>query len=267
VISHGVKKWEVDSFDIADVRYSYPREDILIVDFKYRIDEQLEGQYSMITVEMPRRYTDNYSGGNFSLEDVEELAYGMYFFTRKSTGEGQIVFKMTLQGSCIADGLQFKISPFFYSTYLLPPELTHEEYVLQPYQITRSFPTMNFDMIRIVNFRFEPSDNWSGVLSFDYQISEGIPIPLEEYRFEVSDNGGKIGCSYSTQGSVVTEHNGTYPFQIELAQDINSGTRHCLSTYTDYTYSNTYLYMYDELANSQVLRMPINYSYTLWNDY
>ena len=255
-------------FDIANVRYSYPREDMLVVDFKYRVDEKLADYSAYITAEIPRRCTDTYGGGGIFLnDDMEENSFGMYFVTRKSTGEGKITFKMTLQGTCRADGLMFKIFPLNYPSYPYPPDITYEEYVPQPYEVTRSFPTMNLDVIRIRNFQFEPQNNWSGILSFDYEISEAIPISLEQYHFAVSDRGGGKGCYYYAEGPTLTEPSGIYSFDIELDKSAARAGPDCWGRYTSYTYSETTLYMYDDLADSQVLRMPTNFSYTFWKSY
>src|ERR1044071_10143392 len=42
-------------YDIADVRFSYPREDVLVVDFKYRLDKSRTSKVTYIYMVIPSK--------------------------------------------------------------------------------------------------------------------------------------------------------------------------------------------------------------------
>lgn len=252
-------------YDIADVRYSYPRADMLVIDFKYRLDERLEGYSSVITLNLPRRCADNsWTRFYYGDPEVQSKTLGLNFITRELTGAGQIVFKMTIEGVCLAEGLEFSIWPLDYPNWPYPDDLYYTEYVRQPFELSRNFPTLNSDAIAVRDFHFEPGDDWSGVLTFDYEISDEIPIQLEEYYFEISDDAGNAACFFSAAGPRITSNSGTYVMEIDLVPPDLPEEMNCWAGRGNFTYSNTRLSVEDDLAVATVFTRPITFTYTFW---
>ena len=244
-------------YDIADVRLSYPREDIMVIDFKYRLDERvdLEKRYADISLNMPKRCLDDY--------------YSPYFRVKELVGTGRFTFKMTLKGTCSADTLEFSITVLPENLFNLPGGgYSYHETVLQPYKLTRTFPTVNSNTISMKHFNFEPKDNWSGTLTFDYNISEDIPIPPEEYHFELYSSGVAGECGFRVAGLPITEHSGVYQLEINLVSQVSDRfDKSCLDKYKHYTYSVNSLFLEDDLASHNVYRRDLNFTYRIWKHY
>jgi hypothetical protein len=237
-------------YDIADVRYSYQREDIFTVRFKYRLDESRTSKDTYIFMTIPQKCRGNdyrYFPPNYVAKDL--------------SGEGQFTFKMTLQGVCDADSIEFTFYPVLENPH--PPFLYSED-VLQPYHLVRSFPTFNSDMIKIQNFQFTPQANWGGVFTFDYAISEEIPLSLEQYSIVLRGFGPDGGCSSWSDGPLITEHKGKYQIPLYLPEQLLYPYKNCLKGLEKYTYTQSALYVQDNIGGTDVYYYAVNLPYTVW---
>ncbi len=235
-------------YDIADVRLSFPREDTVIVDFKYRLDESRKTRDTYIGMTIPPQCRDD---GNRDSPPQ--------YVAKNLTGEVEFTFKLTLQGICTTDSIEFT----FYSD---PNRDTtfYREYVLQPYRLVRKFPTLNSDTLSVENFQFTADVPWKGVFTFDYIISEEIPIPPEEYLFVVRGFGPYGGCAFWAQGPVITEHRGTYEITLDLANNLLFPYRNCLQGLEKYTYTRSFLYLQDAVVDKDIYSQALNDPYTIW---
>lgn len=235
-------------YDIADVRLSYIREDILLVDFKYRLDESLSSKRASISIDFPQRCQNHYFTP-------------IYLVDGNLIGEGHISFKMNNNGVCSAASLTFIISPSSENPHNIDSLPEYQEYVIQSYTLTRNFPTLDESTIELRNFHFEAKDGWKGIFTFDYKISNEIPIPSEKYQFEIYSSGQNGECFFRSKGSTITEHIGTYTIDIDPTSNFSPRYKDCLEKYNSYTYSTNHISVIDELAGQSVYFPIINYSY------
>lgn len=243
-------KLAATGYDIADVRYSYPREDRLVVNFKYQLDESRTSKDTYIFMIIPPRCRGN-----------DYQYFPPHFVAKALTGEGEFAYKMTLQGVCDADSIEFAFYPVL--EHPGPPYL-YSEHVQQPYYLVRSFPTLNSDTIQLRNFQFTPQVNWRGVFSFDYAISEEIPLQLERYYMVLRSFGPDGGCPSYSDGPLITEHQGTYQIPLYLPEQLISPYASCLSGLEKYTYTRSGLYVEDILGGTDVYYHDVNFPYTVW---
>lgn len=237
-------------YDIADVRYFYQREDILRVSFKYRLDESRTSKDTYIFMTIPPKCRGNdyqYFPPNYVAKDL--------------TGEGQFTYKMTLQGVCDTDSIEFTFYPVLENPH---PPFLYSESVLQPYHLVRSFPTLNSDTITLQNFQFTPQANWSGVFTFDYAISEEIPLSLERYSIVLWSFGPDGGCSSYSEGPLITEQKGTYQIPVYLPQQLLYPYKNCLNGLEKYTYTRSGLSVGDILGGTDVYYQEVNLPYKVW---
>ena len=237
-------------YDIADVRLSFPREDTVVVDFKYRLDESRKSKDTYIYMTIPPQCRDDVNGYS-----------PPQYIAKNLTGEVQFIFKMTLEGVCVADSIEFTFYPDP-NREANPP--FYREYVLQPYRLVRNFPTLNSDTLSVANFKFTADVLWKGVFTFDYSISEEIPIPPEEYFFVVRGFGPDGGCAFWAQGPVLTGHSGEYQISLDLAYNLLFPYQNCLTGLEKYTYTTSFLYLRDAAVNKDVYSEALTDPYTIW---
>ena len=235
------------TYDIADVRLSFPREDTVVVDFKYSLEESRRSRDTYIYMSMPPNCRD-------------DGYYTPHYVAKDLVGEARLEFKYTLQGVCEVDAIEF----VFHSD---PNQAAnapfYREYVLQPYRLVRDFPTVNSNTLKIENFTFTAGSNWRGTFTFDYSISEEIPIPPEEYIFVVRGFGPDGGCAFWTNGSVVTEHSGEYQISIDLTQNLLFPYKNCLQGLEKYTYTTSFLYVRDLDSDTDIYSQALTDPYTI----
>jgi hypothetical protein len=234
-------------YDIADVRLSYPGEDTLVVDFKYRLDQSRESRDTYISMTIPPQCRDD--GNRYSPPQ---------YVTKKLSGEVRFTFKLTLEGTCSTDAIEF----IFYSD---PNKGTtfYREYVLQPYELVRNFPTVNSDTLQVQNFQFTDNSSWKGVFTFDYRISEEIPFPKEQYRFVVRGFGPDGGCAFWAEGAVLTDHSGEYQVPLDLTYNLLFPFKNCLDGLDQYTFTSASLSLIDTIAEKSIYHQEFNISYTM----
>jgi hypothetical protein len=222
-------------YDIADVRISYPREDIVTIAFKYRLDEVAGALRATIYMELPRRCND--------------AQYGLYYRAEEPVGEGQFTFKMTLEGECSVENFEMVIWPEF-DDGSSASDPAYREVIKQSFSVVRNFPTLNKDVLSVSKFDYRSTGEWSGVLSFEYSISETIPIPPEEYYFSISGRGND-DCDFRADGPILTRHAGVYEIPIDLTVHMHPWqNQNCLDGYASHSYGTVNFYLVDRLADS-----------------
>ncbi len=239
-------------YDIADVRLSYPREDIMNIDFKYRIAEDEEADSVSVLLDLPRRCQDRQSSA--------------YFWSRDPAGEGRITFKLTLEGECAVESFDLVIWTFSdQHGSSSSDEPGYRETINQSYYLVRNFPTLNKDVVSVRGFEYMGTGEWSGVLRFEYSIAETIPIPPEEYSFSISGRGND-NCDFSSDGPIITEHAGIYEIPIDLAHDLYLGIKDptCLEHFESHSYGSIYFYVVDRLADATVDFRTLNFPIKVW---
>lgn len=230
-------------YDIADVRLSFPREDMVVIDFKYRLDESRESKDTYIYMTVPPDCMDD-DNKNTPPNHV----------TRNLTGATTFTLKLTLEGDCTADAIEFR----FYPDPNRNQSPLFREYVLQSYRLTRSFPTVNSDTLHVENLKFTSRSTWNASLTFDYAVSEEIPFPLEQYSISVYAFGADGGCFMQVGGPVLVNHTGEYRIEMNLYRDINNRDRKCIDGLDHYTYTTTYLAVSDDIAGRIVYHQALN---------
>lgn len=237
-------------YDIADVRFTYQREDILVVKFKYRLDESRTSKDSYIFMTIPPKCKGN-----------DYQYFPPHYLAKTLTGGGQFTFKMTLQGVCDADSLEFTFYPVLENPH---PPFLYSEYVLQPYHLVRSFPTVNSDTIQIQNFKYIDIEHWSGKFTFDYDLSDKIPLPLEQYNFVIRGFGPDGGCAFYAGGPILREHHGQYQIDLYLTQNLLFPYQSCLNGLKKYTFTKSYFMVIDLMGDTTVYTQELNTPYTTW---
>lgn len=237
-------------YDIADVRLSYPREDIVMVAFKYRLDENSGATKASIMLELPRR--------------CQDAQYGLYYRAEEAVGEGQFTFKMTLEGECSVENFEIAVWPEF-EDGSSAADFAYREIIKQSFSVVRNFPTLNKDMFSVGKFEYQSTGEWSGVLSFEYSINEAIPIPPEEYYFSISGRGND-DCDFGANGPILTQHAGVYEIPINLPEAIHPWqNQNCLDAYTSHSYGTVYFYLVDRLADSSSVDFrTLNFPIKIW---
>jgi len=238
-------------YDIADVRLSYPQKDMMVVRFKYRLDKSRDGRQTSIVMLPPKHCED-------TLYDTPHPEYP----TQIVAGEGEIKFKMTMEGVCAADLLEFVVDS---DGYAKNEPFLYRELVPQPYRLVRDFPTVNSDTIKMQNFKYTDSKHWSGEFTFDYDLSDEIPLPLEQYNIIVSGFGPGGGCPFATSGAPLTEYHGEYQVGLDLTQNLFPSYQNCLNGLEKYTFTQTYLTVRDLIADRPVYVQELNLPYTAWH--
>lgn len=239
-------------YDIADVRLSYPREDMMVVKFKYRLEQNRDGRQTSIVILPPKQCED-------ALYDAPHPEYP----TQLVTGEGEITFKMTIEGVCAADLLEFVIDS---DGYAKNRPFLYREFVPQPYRLVRDFPTLNSDTIKIQNFKYTDIKHWSGKFTFDYDLSDEIPLPLEQYEFLIEGFGPGGGCPFGAAGAPLTEHHGKYQIELDLTRNLSPTYWNCLNGLKKYTFTKSIMNVMDLIANRSVYKQELNTPYTTWYD-
>jgi hypothetical protein len=233
-------------YDIADVRLSFPREDTLVVNFKYRLEESRKSRDTYIYMFIPA--------------ECRRGSAIPYFLAKDLTGEAQIKFKMTLQGVCAAETIEFTLYPDP-NRDANPP--FYREYVLQPYRIVRSSPAVNSETANVENFEFKDLYGWRGVFTFDYRFSEEIPLQQEEYIFVVEGFGPDAGCSFWANGHMISESSGRYEIPLDLSHNLLYPFQNCLNGLEKYTYTRAVLSVWDISGGGTGFSREFNTPYTL----
>jgi hypothetical protein len=236
-------------YDIADVRLSFPREDMVIINFKYRLDESRKSKDTYLYMTVPPQCADD-----------DNKNSPPQFLTKRLEGEAKFEFKMTLQGVCDADGIEFIFQPAPGSD-VKPP--LYREYVSQPYHLVRNFPTVNSDTLKLENIKFTPNSNWGGEFTFDYAMSEEIPLPLEQYIFVMNGFGPGQTCFFWSGGPRLEQHSGKYRLNMNLYQDLAGPYQNCLKGMDKFTYTSLSLSVLDTIADRWVYHQELNIPITV----
>jgi len=230
-------------YDIADVRLSFPREDMVVIDFKYRLDESRRSKATYIYMTVPPTCMD---------DDNKNVPPN--HITRNLTGSAQFTLKLTFEGDCTADSIEFR----FYSDPNTNQSPLFREYVLQSYHLVRGFPTVNSDTLRVENLKFTSQSQWDGSFTFDYAVSEEIPFPLEQYSISAYAFGPDGDCFIEVRGPILVTHTGEYRIDMNLYRDLSSMDRNCIDRRDHYTYTATHLAVRDDIANRMVYHQTLN---------
>ena len=224
-------------YDVASFRLSYPREDIMKVDFQYRLKDGLNEAF--ITIQLPADCRDGRWTYPWQFP---------YAAVTRPTGAVSITYKLPIEGECTYDEFYVNILPIIKdgSTSLIQ-EIDYQEKVFLPYSIVRNFPTINTNVVRFWNFRFEQTGAWKGNILIDYDISEKIPLELEEYFFSIRGTGGAGSCSFRAQGEIIKEYSGTYVIPVNLT-DLD-----CIQGYTSYLFDSFFFYVVDESTDDSLI--------------
>lgn len=230
-------------YDIADVRLAFPREDMVVIDFKYRLDESRKSKDTYIYMTVPPGCMDD-----------DNKNSPPYRLAQSLTGGAKLKLKLTVEGDCTADAIEFR----FYPDPNRNQTPLFREYVLQSYRLVRSFPTVNSDTLHVENFKFTSQADWNGSFTFDYAVSEEIPFPLEQYSISVYAFGADGGCFMQAGGPILAAHTGEYRIDMNLYRDLSSMNRECINGRDHYTYTTTYLAVHDNIAGRMVYHQALN---------
>jgi hypothetical protein len=141
----------------------------------------------------------------------------------------------------------------------------YHEFIQQPFRMVRNFPTLNADTIRIENIKFEARPGWRGVFTFDYSISEKIPIPFEQYSFEVVGMGNDSRCTFGAQGTTLTQQSGEHSILLDLPSNLFLPYSNCLTGPEKLTYTSSSLRVVDNRSpRNAVYSQDLGMSYTVW---
>jgi hypothetical protein len=223
-------------YDIANISVIYPREDIMHVDFQYRLKEGIED--AMITMQIPTDCRDHtwYYVFDFPNTTVEE-----------PVGSASIEYKLPVEGECAHDSFYINIHPITKVGQGSNIEkLEYQEKINLPFSISRVFPTVNSDTLTVKNFRFESTGSWKGNILFDYILSEEIPLDLEKYYFSVRGIGGAGACKFQKDGEILTNHSGIYLISVSLPDDIMGND--CTEQFTSYLFNDYFVYFIDQMS-------------------
>jgi hypothetical protein len=239
-----------NGYDIADVRLSFPREDMMIIDFKYRLDESRKSRDTYIYMTVPSQCMDD-----------DNRNSPPQFLSKSLDGEARFEFKTTLQGVCSADGIEFTFYPDP-NRGANPP--FYREFVSQPYQLVRNFPTVNSGTFKVENMKFTATELWGGKITFDYAISDTIPIPSEQYKFVIYGSGPGQTCPFGLwEGPTLSQNKGEYTLTINLYRDLGSNYRNCLEGRDKVTFTDSYLSVVDILAGKTVYHQALNMPFSV----
>ena len=222
--------------DIADVRISYSDEDIVNIDFKYRVDAagKRPSERIVIILLMPSRC--NRPNDNPILTDVYD-----------TVGQGRISYRQTAQGTCEVPYFDLAIKFWLEVPGNITLKDIYQERIDQPITVTRNAPSITWETLAVKNFSFQATGGWKGKLTFDYAFSPEIPITGEQYRFELSGNGDVYVCEFHAWGAVIREPEGTYTIEIDLetGDNFRISDPGCVSRYSVLTYDKSSLYLRD----------------------
>ena len=237
-------------YDIAGMQLSFPREDTVNIHFKYRFDESRKDKKKSISLVFPPQCIDD-DNKNWPPGHTSGL----------TEGEVTVSYKMTLQGVCEADGILFEIRYFSEGPAVTP---IYREFVSQPFRLVRDFPTVNSDTLQVENFSFTPGSNWSGEFRFDFHLSEQIPLPLEQYRFSLYGFGPDGSCPFEVRGSFLREHDGQQVIPLYLPMNYLTLYQECPGRADKYTYTASYISLFDLVAVRTVYHHPLNQQFTIF---
>jgi len=230
--------------DIADVRISYPDEDIAIIDFDYRVDtqEKQPNQQIVILLLLPNSCRNDNSPPMIQVSDA--------------SGEGRLFYKQVSQGLCNVPYFDLAIK---YMSQV-PGNITlidvYQERINQPLAVTRNIPSVTSQTLTIKNFSFERTGGWSGIFSFEYAFSPEIPIDTERYRFALNGMGIVYVCEFYAMGPIITEPEGRYTIAIDFyaSENFRITDSSCLTKYSTLTYDKSVLNL-DDLRSSDPTRV------------
>jgi hypothetical protein len=221
----------------------------MIVDFKYRLDESRKSRDTYIYMTVPAKCMD---------DDNKNTPPSVR--TNSLVGEARFEFKMTLQGICSVEGIEFTFYPNP-NRDANPP--FYREFVAQPYRLVRDSPTLNSDTFRVENMKFTASETWGGIFTFDYAVSDEIPMPPEQYQFVIYGFAPGQTCSFGSTGPVVTQNQGHYQLYLNLYRDMSGLYNNCLEGTDHITYTTSYLAVDDIAAGRTVYHQALNMPFTV----
>jgi hypothetical protein len=220
---------------------------MVVIGFKYRLDESRKSKDTYIYMTVPPDCMDD-----------DNKNSPPQYLARNLSGVTAFTLKLTLEGDCTAEAIEFR----FYPDPNRNQTPLFREYVLQSYRLVRSFPTLNSDTLHVENFKFTSQSDWSGSFTFDYAVSEEIPFPLEQYSISVYAFGADGGCFMQVGGPVLAAHTGEYRIDMNLYRDLSSMNRNCIDGRDHYTYTTTYLAVFDDIASRTVYHQALNMPFT-----
>jgi hypothetical protein len=230
--------------DIADVRISYPREDIAVIDFDYRIDARgkRSDQQIVILLLLPN------SCGYDSNSSIPTIGVG------STPGHGRLTYKQIAQGQCDVPYFDLAIKYSFQAPGSRILTDVYQERINQPLAVVRNFPAVSSQNLTVKNFSFETTGAWSGKFSFDYSFLPEIPVANEKYRFALSGMGGIFVCEFHAWGPVIKEAEGHYTINIDFysTQDFRITDQTCMTRYDALSYDVSLLNLEDLLTNNPV---------------
>jgi len=230
---------EESGYDIANVQISYPRKDILRVDFVYRLEDGISE--AKIALNLPT----NCRGGPWNT--LFDFPFTSVYHSMESAW---IEYKLPFEGECVHDSLYLDIWSLIpvSATRSNIGDIVYEEKVNVPYKIVRDFPEISSRVLSLDNFRFEETGNWSGNIIFDYDLSEEIPLENEKYYFSIRGYDGGKACMLRQAGPNIIEYSGSYVINVMLPYDI-FGENDCTQTFDSYLFNSFYLYMIDDAVD------------------
>ena len=228
-------------FDIAAISVSYPRLDIMQVDFDYRLRDGVD--QAMITLQLPQPCRD----GEWSI--VFDFPLTAVW---EPIGTTTILYKLPIEGVCAFDSFYINIYPLTDTgEYWNIEDIAYQEKINLSYRIERTFPTINTNVVTLKSFRFESTGSWTGNVLVDYVISEKIPLDIEQYYFSIYGSGGGGACSFRADGPIIEEYSGIYALPVTLPDDLSA--EGCTDGYTSYLFDNFFFYVVDAFNDDTLI--------------
>ena len=211
------------------------------VTFQYRLTEGIEDAF--ITILLPPACRGGF--WNSVLDPPNVLV-------TTNKGSATISYKLPIEGICAFDDFYINIvSLTFNGEYWLVGDIIYQELVEMPYHIERNFPTINTNVVRFWNFRFEQTGAWMGNILIDYDISELIPLEQEEYYFSIRGTGNAGACRFGAQGEIIKDYSGTYVIPVTLPDDLTKPG--CTDGFTSYLFDSFFLWVIDDTTEDVLI--------------
>lgn len=228
--------------DIANVSISYSSEDVVNIDFKYRLDTK------------GKRSAEQMVSWLLLPGDCQRVGSESLIYLNSATGHGHLAYKQVTQGRCEVPYFDVVIGFRLQVPGNITDKIVYQERINQPLAVVRNIPAITSNTLTVKNFSFKTTGPWSGKFSFEYAFLPEIPVTNEAYRFALSGMGGVFVCEFYAWGPVIKETEGHYTINIDFysTQDFRIMDPTCAIKYDTLIYDVSVLYLEDLRSSSQV---------------
>jgi len=219
-------------FDIANVRVSNPNEDVVTIDFEYRIDPKIKSKSEIIVIGVwfPPACA-GVNGGNIPIygDDPTFMQNGGIALPSEM-GHGILSYRQETPGRCEMSSFELIIT-FMQKLGVNSFKLreVYREHIKQPIKVINTTSVTKFsDMVTTKNFAFQVTGPWTGKLTFDYVISPEFSARVLNARFNLDGKGDILYCRPQASGPYITGLEGTYVINVDMNQ-YNSADKRSVS--------------------------------------